>query len=68
MTFGIQNNSGAEIFRHDFTLENNIDIVNLKTNSYLAKFNSIDKPDKIVMYLFDEEKEWSKRYEKTLSI
>ncbi len=68
MTFGIQNNSGAEIFRHDFTLENNINIVNLKTNSYLAKFNSIDKPDKIVMYLFDEEKEWSKRYEKTLSV
>jgi len=67
ITFGIQNNSGAEVFRYDFTVEKEPDIVNLKVNSYLAKFNSIDKPDKIVMYLFDEEKEWGERYEKTLT-
>lgn len=66
MTFGIQNNSGAELFRHDFTLDKDSEYVNLQTNQYTAKFNSIDKPKKIVMFLNDEEEGWSERYEKEI--
>lgn len=66
MTLGVLNNSGTELFRHDFTVENDPDVINLKTNSFLARFNSIDIPSKIVMYLFDETKQWSERYEKNL--
>lgn len=66
ITLGIQNNSGLELHRKDFTLENDSDYVLLKKNIYVASFNSIDKPEKIVMYMFDEEKEWSDRYEKNL--
>lgn len=66
ITFGIQNNSGVELFRNDFTLEKDSNIVNLIDNSFTANFESIDKPGKIVMYLFDEDKQWSDRYEKVI--
>jgi hypothetical protein len=68
MTFGLQNSSGAEVFRNDFTLENGKDYVTLLSNQYVANFYSIDKPSKIVMYLFDEDKQWSERYEKNINV
>jgi hypothetical protein len=67
MTFGLQNKSGAEIFRNDFTIEKDKDYVNLIKNKYIANFQSIDKPNKIVMFLFDEDAGWSERYEKEIS-
>ena len=68
MTFGLQNSSGAEVFRNDFTLENGKEYVTLLSNQYVANFYSIDKPSKIVMYLFDEDKQWSERYEKNINV
>lgn len=66
MTFGVQNKSGAEIYRKDFTIFKEPDYVTLRNNRYSGKITSIDKPYKIVMYLFDEDKQWSERYEKTI--
>jgi glycosyltransferase involved in cell wall biosynthesis len=66
LTLGIQNSSDAEIHRKDFLVENDPDYLNFVTTSYLAKFKSIDKPAKIVMYLMDENNNWSDRYEKKI--
>jgi len=66
LTIGIHNSSGKEIFRKDFTLAESPDLVTLKSSRYLADFYSQDKPEKIVMYLFDKEKQWSERYEKKI--
>lgn len=68
MTLGLLTNSGVEIKRKDFTLESNPEIVNLEVNQYRIVFDSIDVPKKIVMYLFDEDKQWSDRYEKDINI
>lgn len=67
MTLGLVTNSGVEIKRKDFTIENDPEIVNLEVNQYRIVFDSIDTPKKIVMYLFDEEKQWSDRYEKDIN-
>lgn len=66
MTLGVLNNKDEEILRRDFTVENEPQYVNLENNVYSVTLDSFDKPAKIVMYLFDEEKQWSGRYEKTL--
>jgi len=66
LTLGITNGSGAELFRKDFTIENDPNFVNLINNTYSVNFQSQDKPSKLVMYLFDEEKQWSNRYETNL--
>jgi hypothetical protein len=66
MTFSIHNSSDKELFRYDFTQSNSPGHVNLIINTYVASFYSQDKPDKIVMYLFDKEKQWSERYEKKI--
>jgi hypothetical protein len=66
LTLGIQTKSGLELHRKDFTIENEPQYVNLENNRYSTTINSIDKPGKIVMYLFDEEKQWSERYEKNI--
>ena len=66
MTLGILNGSGGEIHRRDFTIEKEPQYVNLENNRYEAKIESFDKPKTIVMYLFDEEKQWSGRYEKQI--
>jgi glycosyltransferase involved in cell wall biosynthesis len=66
LTLGIQNSSDAEVHRKDFLIENDSDYLNFVKTSYLAKFKSIDKPSKIVMYLMDENNNWSERYEKSL--
>ena len=67
MTLGLISNSGVEIKRKDFTIESDPEIVNLEVNQYRIVFDSIDIPKKIVMYLFDEEKQWSDRYEKDIN-
>jgi hypothetical protein len=66
MTLGILNKSGLELYRNDFTLDNTPEIVFLQNNKHRAVFSSPDTPDKVVMYLFDEEKQWSNRYEKNI--
>lgn len=67
MTLGLLTNSGVEVKRKDFTIENDPEIVNLEVNQYRIVFDSIDVPKKIVMYLFDEDKQWSDRYEKDIN-
>jgi len=66
MTLGVQTASGIELFRKDFTVENEPAVCYLHENKFNAKFESQDKPGKIVMYLFDEDKQWSERYEKNI--
>jgi hypothetical protein len=66
LTLGVQTKSGLELHRRDFTIENEPRYVNLENNRYTATINSTDKPDKVVMYLFDEEKQWSQMYEKAI--
>jgi hypothetical protein len=66
LTLGLTNNSGLEIFRRDFTIENDPDYVNLNKNNIFLSFDSEDKPSKLVMYLYDEDKKWSQRYEKVI--
>jgi hypothetical protein len=66
LTFGIHTKSGSELYRKDFTIEENPQYVNLENNRITVNIQSIEKPNKIVMYLFDEDKEWSDRYEKII--
>jgi hypothetical protein len=66
LTLGVQTKSGLELHRKDFLIESDPQYVNLENNRYSVTINSIDKPSKIVMFLFDEEKQWSERYEKDL--
>lgn len=66
MTLGILNKSGAELYRKDFTVETSPEIVFLQKNDCRVLFESSDKPNRIVMYLYDEQKQWSNRYEKDL--
>jgi hypothetical protein len=66
LTLGILNNKGTEMLRKDFTIENEPSFVELTLNSYNVTLTSSDKPAKIVMYLYDEEKTWSDRYEKLI--
>ena len=66
MTFAVHNRSGDELYRKDFTIENEPQYVNLENGKFSLNLETTDKPSKIVMYLFDEEKQWSPRYEKQL--
>jgi hypothetical protein len=66
LTFAVQTKSGVELYRKDFTIEETPQYVNLENNKTTVNIESTDVPAKIVMYLFDEEKQWSDRYEKTL--
>lgn len=66
LTLGIHTISGLELYRKDFTIENEPQYVNLENGKYTVELDTFDKPAKIVMYLFDEDKQWSERYEKTL--
>ena len=66
LTLGVYNKSGAEVLRKDFRVEEEPDYVNLKTNVYSIQVSSDSRPNKILMYLFDEKKEWSKAYEKAI--
>jgi len=66
MTLGVLTQSDNELYRHDFTIEKDPQYVNLICNQITVSFESIDKPKKVVMYLFDEDKQWSDRYEKNI--
>jgi hypothetical protein len=66
MTFAIHTSAGLELYRKDFTVEENPQYVNLENNKTTVNLECIEKPGKIVMYLFDEDKQWSDRYEKTI--
>jgi hypothetical protein len=66
LTFAIHTNAGIELYRKDFTIEENPQYVNLENNKTTVNLECIEKPGKIVMYLFDEDKQWSDRYEKTI--
>lgn len=63
LTLGIQNKTGIELYRKDFTIENEPDYVNLINNRFTVEMETSDKPTKYVMYLFDEDKQWSPQYE-----
>ena len=66
LTLRIQTKSGIELFRKDFTIENEPDYVNLLNNKFSTTIETSDKPNKYVMYLFDEDKQWSPQYEKNI--
>lgn len=66
LTFAVQTKSGLELYRKDFTIEESPQYVNLENNKTTVNIQSVDKPGKIVMYLFDEDKQWSDRYEKDI--
>jgi len=66
LTFAVQNKSDEELLRKDFTIENEPQYVNLENGKYSVNLETTDKPNKIVMFLFDEDKQWSPRYEKQL--
>jgi glycosyltransferase involved in cell wall biosynthesis len=66
MTLGIQSSSGTELYRKDFTIDKDPEYVKLDKSVYQVSIETRDKPSKIVMYLFDEEKQWSDRYEKSI--
>jgi hypothetical protein len=57
---------GQEIYRKDFTIEQFPQYVNLENNTFTVNIESAEVPSRIVMYLFDEDKNWSDRYEKTI--
>ena len=64
LTLGVQSSGGMELYRKDFTIENDPQYVNLENGKYTVNLETFEKPGKIVMYLFDEDKQWSERYEK----
>lgn len=66
LTFAVQNRTNDELYRKDFTIESDPQYVNLENNKFSVNLETTDKPTKIVMYLFDENKQWSPRYEKQL--
>ena len=66
LTLGLLTKTDVEVFRKDFTIEAEPDYVNLIVNSYVVTGKSLDIPQKLVMYLFDEKKQWSQRYEKSI--
>ena len=50
----------------DFTIEKEPQYINLENNKFRVTLESIEKPKKIVMYLYDEDQQWSKRFEKNI--
>ena len=68
MTLGVQTSSGVELHRRDFTMEKDPEYVKLDKNIYNVTIETRDRPAKLVMYLFDQEKQWSERYEKNIHV
>jgi hypothetical protein len=68
MTLGILNSSDSELYRRDFVVEKEPHLVKLEVNTFDADVLSEDRPAKAVMYLFDEEKQWSDRYETSIQV
>ena len=67
LTFGIHTKSGIELYRKDFTIDENPQYVNLENNKITINLETVETPSKFIMYLFDEEQAWSERYEKNVS-
>lgn len=68
ITLGILSSSNSEVYRKDFNKTQNPDIISLQTNSQSLEFEALDKPHKVVMYMFSETSGWSDRYEKELKL
>jgi GT2 family glycosyltransferase len=66
LTLGVHDRYSNELYRKDFTVENNPEYVKLGINYTHVSFASEDYPSKIVMYLYDEKQGWSERYEKNI--
>lgn len=66
LTLGIQNSSGSELYRKDFLPKTDQGYIDLCIDTFNVDFYSIDKPDKIVMYLLNDDGTWSDRYEKQI--
>lgn len=67
LAFGLETQSGVNIYRNDFLPEKDADRANFKITNFTAKFRSIDKPYKIVMFAYWKNHGWGSRYEKILS-
>jgi len=66
LTLGVLNQNNIELYREDFTLENKPELLNLETNFINLEFRASSKPNRILMYLFDEDKHWSSPYQKDI--
>jgi glycosyltransferase involved in cell wall biosynthesis len=66
LTLGLLTKTGEEVYRRDFTMEEEPDYVNLKITQFNAVGRAVEAPTTLVMYLYDEEKQWSNRYEKAI--
>jgi hypothetical protein len=66
LTLGIWDETGKELHRKDFTLEEDPEYVMLEKNTYSVSLKYFNKPTRIVMYLHDQEKGWSEMYEKAI--
>ena len=66
LTLGIFDKNNVELLRRDFLIENEPQYLDFTVNKYYAEIKAEAKPSRILMYLFDEEKEWSSPYEKQI--
>jgi hypothetical protein len=67
LTFGIETQSGVNVYRHDFLPDKHPAQTNFTSSSFQASFRTIDKPYKVVMYAYWKDRGWGDRYEKNLS-
>lgn len=67
LAFGLETQSGVNVFRRDFLPDKEPDYTAFKSSVFNAKFRSMDKPYKIVMYAYWEKDGWGARYEKILN-
>ena len=67
ITFGIVNKTGKEIYRKDFTPENDREIIGYNINSHTARINNIESQGaRVIMYGMKQNDTWSKPFEKTI--
>lgn len=62
--FGFHNEEGKEIYRKDFTKQQNEKILNLEENSTNVVFRSETAPKKCIIWPFSKSKGWLKKIEK----
>jgi Glycosyltransferase (GlcNAc) len=68
LTFGIETQSGVNLYRNDFNPQMHPDYTSFANFRHLAHFRSLDKPFKIVMYANWKNKGWGQRYEQLLPV
>jgi GT2 family glycosyltransferase len=66
LTFALHTKHNIELYRKDFNMNENPEYVRLEINHHHVSIKSEYIPEKIVMYLYDEDVEWSPRYEKMI--